>query len=535
MKNRDHHTHARICRRIAIGVTTLHFALICSGEFLRRYSQARLTLAENKPQRVWYGHYRQGALNVSAPIKTSDQRLNNIPARDTMQRRRSQAYSHHEFSGHFGPNPDVYQSESELIASFRSKLVDVDYDLEKKLNTEHAIQRAPHLDQSTDTEPPFMMRVHHPDPYDLRLLDGLPALRSDTDGDPGGLKQIELELALQCLVTRCDAEQLHLNSLEKLLWLISDLPDDVTGLDGDSEYGGQDYATCYFIMDDEKSLPFLTALKFLLKQKTLSFTFHSVKDDCCSVPSHPVCAVFATTHYVFLFDLEKLGASVISAVVKPILEDQTVHKLVHDAPAYLRILRDNYGSGINNYYDVAEIESLLDDGIVAYTLLEFRRKYEHDVHRKYESQAHVFRRFPDRHFLCLSRPQPHLLVENWSLSELEDTIKHTIYLGVIKQCQVGRLFWSASLQTEQDMMGSYSYQPEWSVGATESPDSGVGWNLEPRAVSLPQEENALENKEEVLECKYIPEENESTDDDDDDDDDDDPNERYEPYEPRVPR
>ena len=163
----------------------------------------------------------------------------------------------------------------------------------------------------------------------------------------------------------------------------------------------------------------------------------------------PACLLLATRHFVFLFDMLKLPPELVWNILKPILEDGEVHKVVHNfAETDYYFLREDKNIFVKNLYDVTVAQKKLEskfNGLAIsnnrYSLKDFRCCYE----QYYQS----FRTFPAADFvqneaIWQHRKLPHRLSQMSSM-HIRDVLKQVVYLDLIKRAQL-ELFMSKTLR-----------------------------------------------------------------------------------------
>ncbi|OQV14604.1 hypothetical protein BV898_11223 [Hypsibius exemplaris] len=191
---------------------------------------------------------------------------------------------------------------------------------------------------------------------------------------------------------------------------------------------------------------------------------------------HRACLILATRHFIFVFDCLRISLAHVLALLRPILEDETVHKVVCDFDSDRDDLLQQYGIIVRNHYDVVRGEmNLAGSGRrdAARRHLEERRKTAlirpftmQEFQQRYKGSALCFQRFRETDFTphqflnedgtCLPRS-----LNKLPTAVMEGVLKQVAYLDLIKRCQMERFSWEAVKATEIRMAGYYATFDAW--------------------------------------------------------------------------
>lgn len=141
---------------------------------------------------------------------------------------------------------------------------------------------------------------------------------------------------------------------------------------------------------------FSKAVIFLKKQRSLSLVldgYYPERDK--SLGFQLLAAVFGTENFVFVFDWKKITEIVMLTILKPILEDIEIHKIVYRFRLREEWLETNFGIKAVNCYDVYHAEQKLEKSrstppLKNYSILEFAKRYQ--------DHAKCFKKLPPEDF-----------------------------------------------------------------------------------------------------------------------------------------
>ena len=109
---------------------------------------------------------------------------------------------------------------------------------------------------------PILQQIFFPNPYAPIAFPSLSGASDVYSNSTKELDKMTIEAERLTLAPRRDHEELDLRSMERLLWALDELPDDVTKFVDETEIGGLEYPHCYLVMDDTRIAPFDRALRY---------------------------------------------------------------------------------------------------------------------------------------------------------------------------------------------------------------------------------------------------------------------------------